>query len=114
MCENRTSIPFLYTSLSIENGRIESDLYRKNTERNQYLLPSSCHPKATTAAIPYSLSLRIIRICTKPENQGKRLADLKELLLARNYSEDLIYRTILKAKIPKKGGITQDQKESIR
>ena len=57
MCENRTSIPFLDTSLSIENGRIKIDLYRKKTDRNQYLLPSSCYPKATTRAIPYSLSL---------------------------------------------------------
>ena len=34
-CEPCDSIPFLYTSISIENGRIEVDLYKKETDRNQ-------------------------------------------------------------------------------
>ena len=73
-CEiKKKLIPFLDTSLSIEKGRIEMDVYRKRTDRNQYLLPSSCHPKTTTQAIPYSLSLRIFRICTKPEQRDERL-----------------------------------------
>ena len=91
------------TSLSIENGRIEIDLHRKKTDRNQYLLPSSCHPKTTTLAIPYSLSLRIIRICTKIENRDKRLAELRDLLIARDYPESLVTRAIERAKkIPRK------------
>ena len=61
-CPNKKSIPFLDTSLSIESGKIEVDLYRKETDHNQYLLPSSCHPKSTTTSIPYSVSLRIVRI----------------------------------------------------
>ena len=64
-CENRKSIQFLDTSISIENGKIEVDLYTKETDRNQYLLPSSCHPKSTAKSIPFSLSLRLIRIGTK-------------------------------------------------
>ena len=97
-CEEKYSIPSLDTSLSIENGRIEIDLHRKKTDRNQYLLPSSCHPKTTTLAIPYSLSLRIIRICTKIENRDKRLAELKDLLIARDYPENLVTRAIERAK----------------
>ena len=100
-CQPKTSIPFLDTLLSIKNGRIEIDLYKKPSDRNQYLLPFSCHPKSTTQAIPYSLSLRIVRICTKPESRDLRLAELKELLLAREYPESLINRSIEKArKIP--------------
>ena len=78
-CPPKKSIPFLDTLLSIENGRIEVDLYKKPSDRNQYLLPSSCHPKSTTQAIPYSLSLRIVRICTKPESRDLRRAELKDL-----------------------------------
>ena len=33
-CEEKQSIPFLDTSLSIENGRIEIDLHRKKTDRS--------------------------------------------------------------------------------
>ena len=70
-CEPCDSIPFLDTSISIEIGRIEVDLYKKENDRNQYLLPSSCHPKTTTQSIPYSLSLRIERICTKQRIETK-------------------------------------------
>ena len=76
---------------------------KKTMDRNQYLLPSSCHSKSTTKAIPYWLSLRIIRICTKPEFRDIRLSELKELLLARQYPESLIDRSIERArKIPRK------------
>ena len=84
-CEKKLSIPFLDTKLSIIEGRIDVDLYRKDTDRNQYLLPSSCHSKMTTASIPYSLSLRIVRICTNPSNRENRFSELKNLLLERGF-----------------------------
>ena len=59
-CEEKTSVPFLDTLCSIIDGRIDTDLFKKPTDRNQYLLPSSCHPKQTTMAIPKSLGLRIV------------------------------------------------------
>ena len=44
-CAEGNSIPFLDTSLEIKNGgKIVSDLYRKPSDRNKYLLPSSAHP----------------------------------------------------------------------
>ena len=97
-CENKTSIPFLDTSCSIENGKIVIDLYRKETDRNQYLLTSSCHPIGCTKNIPYSLGLRIVRVCTKPETRDKRMRELKELLLARDYPERLIDSALDKAR----------------
>ena len=45
----------------------------------------------------------VYNICTKPENRDKRLAELKELLLAREYPESLIDRAVERAKkIPRK------------
>ena len=77
-------------------------------------MPSSCHPKATTKSIPYSLSLRIVRICTKPETRDIRLTELKELLLARNYPESLIDRSIDKArKIPRKVALFKVKRKEI-
>ena len=77
-CDNKHSIPFLDTQCSIVEGQIEIDLYKKDTDRNQYILPSSCHPYNTTKYIPYSLGLRIIRICTSPENRDKNSPNLSE------------------------------------
>ena len=52
-----TSIPFLDVSVSLYNGTITTDLYTKPTDKHQYLLQSSCHPRHTKRAIPFSLAL---------------------------------------------------------
>ena len=114
-CDLRSFIPYLDTSLSIENGRIEVDLLKKATDRNQYLLPTSCHPKSTTKNLPYSCALRIVRICTKNENRDKRLIELKEMLMKRNYNEGILDRAIEKArKTPRKYALRQIKQEQIK
>ena len=92
-CEKQQSIPFLDVSCRIESGKIETNLHRKDTDRNMYLLPSSCHPPSCTKNIPFSLSLRIVRICSKPEYREEQFLNLKELMVNRGYSE----RTLLAA-----------------
>ena len=76
-CLETESIQFLDTSCSIVEKRIKVDLFRKKTDRNQYLLTSSCHPVQTTKNIPYSLGLRIVRTCTELTERDQRLAELK-------------------------------------
>ena len=83
-------------------GTILTDLYRKETDRNQYLLPSSCHPAHTTKNIPYSLALRIVRICSLPDDREKRFSELKNLLLSRDYKSGVIDYAIGRArKVPR-------------
>ena len=96
-CEELKAIPFLDTLCSIEKGKIEIDLYKKSTDKNQYLLLNSCHPKAVTKSIPFSLSLRIVRICTKFENRVIRLKQLKSLLKDRGYPDRVIDPAIERA-----------------
>ena len=91
-----------------EKGKIEVDLYRKDTDRNQYLLPSSCHNKSVTKSIPFSLSLRIVRTCTIPINREKRFSDLKERLLHRGYSITLVESALERARqIPRERGFKE-------
>ena len=82
-CTQQSSIPFLDVSCSIQDGRIETDLHRKETDRNMYLLPSSCHPPSCTKNIPFSLCLKIVRICSKPEYRERQFSNLKELMESR-------------------------------
>ena len=86
-CCTGNSLPFLDTSCSIRDGKIIVDLHRKPTDRNQYLLPSSCHPAHVTKNIPFSLAYRIVRICSEQETRDKRLEELKQLLLDRGYKK---------------------------
>ena len=97
-CTPSESLAFLDTSCSIKNGKIIVDLYRKPTDRNQYLLTSSCHPAHVTNNIPFSLAYRIIRICSEPEQRDQRLSELKELLISRKYKPKIIDAAIEKAK----------------
>ena len=46
-CYSSRAIPFLDTLVSIQDGKLVTDLYRKPTDRCMYLLPSSCHPTHT-------------------------------------------------------------------
>ena len=80
---SQNSIQFLDTSISIEGGRIEPDLFKKETDRNQYLLRESCHPNSVTASILFSRGLRITRICSNKEIRNTRLEELSTVLLER-------------------------------
>ena len=97
-CETLSCIPFLDTLCSIKDGKVETELYRKETDRNQYLLPSSCHPKQKTRSIQFSLATRIIRICSSPDKREVELEKLRMLLLERNYKIENINSAIEKAK----------------
>ena len=97
-CEPLSSLPYLDTSCSIKNGQIITDLYRKPTDRNRYLLPDSCHPLSNIENIPLSLAIRITRICVEKESRDLRYSELKDMLMARNYPEGIINAAIKKAR----------------
>jgi hypothetical protein len=112
-CAIKKSISYLDTSCSIQNGKIEIDLFRKECDRNQYLLPSSIHPGSVTKNIPFSLSLRIVRTCTNDKVRDSRLMELKNMLLSRSYPERLIQSAIDRAKnIPRKMALKKAYKKN--
>ena len=91
-----------------------NDLYRKETDRNQYLLPSSCHPTHVTQNIPFSLALRIVRICTFSTDREKRFSELKDLLISRDYKSKIIDSAIERARnIPRNEALKKVHKEKI-
>ena len=77
---SHTSIPFLDVNVLLEDGKITTDLYTKPTYEHQYLLHSSCHPSYTKTAIPFSLALRLRRICSPDETFKRRTDELKSFL----------------------------------
>ena len=114
-CEPLQSIPFLDTLCTIKNGRIETDLYKKKTDRNQYLLPTSCHPAQTNTAIPISLSMIIVRICSDPNLRDLRLNELMAQLLDRGYSKLKVQAAIDRARsIPRVKALRKVIKKQIK
>ena len=53
-------------------------------------MTTSCHPPHTTKNIPFSLALRIVRICTDTDSQDLRLGELRDMLRSRDYGPGLI------------------------
>ena len=84
-----TSIPFLDVNVSLRNGKIVTDLYK-----HQYLLHSSCHPIHTKRAIPFSLALRLRRICSTNETFTLRTNELIGYLQKRGYNRYFLQREI--------------------
>ena len=112
-CDSKEAIPFQDTSLSIKNRRKHTNLFRKETDRNQYLLPTSCHLVQCTRNVPYSLSLRIVRICSDKEQREIRFLELKHLLLNRGYKERMIETAIDRARqIPRKIALRKVKKRN--
>ena len=92
------STTFLDTEVTIDsNNNITTDLYKKETDRVQYLLPTSCHPSHIFNNIPFSLALRLVRICSNEDRLKQRMTELKEMLLSRQYNRNVVNAAILKA-----------------
>ena len=85
--------------VSITDGIIETDLYMKPTDSHEYLLSSSCHPFYCKKGIPYSQALRLNRICSNNEFFDKRCNDLEKYLLERGYSEKMVRKEMLRARV---------------
>ena len=93
------STTFLDTVITIKNGTLTTDLYRKPTDKVQYLLPTSCHPSHIFSNIPYSLALRLVRICSTPACLNQRLHELSVMLQSRNYNTNIVKAAIQKASL---------------
>ena len=88
------SLPFLDVQVHLNNNQIQTDLHTKPTDKHQYLLKSSCHPTHTKRTIPFSLALRLRRICSTDHFFNKRCYELINYLALRGYSRRLLKREV--------------------
>ena len=110
------SVIFLDTIISIsDDGFIKTDLYVKPGRKCNYLLPSSCHPKHITQNIPFSLALRLKRICSDNVDFLKQLDILKTTLLSRGYRRNFVSEAFEKVKvIERKNALQRTEKEVVK
>ena len=88
---DKNSCNFLDIQITITDGMISTDLYRKETDKPSALLPSSAQPGHITKNIVYSMGFRLLRICSTEETFEYRLEELKNnFLIPRNYKPSLI------------------------
>ena len=75
------TLPFLDVQVHLINNHIQTDLHTKPKDKHHYLPKTSCHPNHTKTAIPFSLFLRIRRICSTETFFGQRSRELIEYVL---------------------------------
>jgi hypothetical protein len=109
---SKKKIEFLDLEISIENGRIETNLYVKPSNLQLFLDYSSNHPKHCKEGIVYSQALRVIERCSKVEDLEKNLDVLAQKLLERNYPETLIEEKFKKAKSKNRNEILKNRKKN--
>ena len=78
---------FLDTKSSLVGETISVDLYTKPKDTHQYLLPTSCHPKHYCKNVPYSLALRLRRICSDSDTFESRASELTDHVCKRGYQK---------------------------
>ena len=89
--------PFLDVMVQNKDGRLETDIYYKETDSKQYLLFTSCHPRHTKQSIPYNLARRLRTIISEQNTLEIRLNELKSFLLTQKYPKKLIQSVIDRA-----------------
>ena len=92
-------IAFLDTTTYITpDGDLKHTLYCKPTDKHNYLLFDSCHPKHTQRGIPYSQFLRLRTICTDLSEFDKHAIYIGSHFARRDYPPDLIEENLLRAR----------------
>ena len=96
---SKSHISFLDVTVSLDNkNKISMDLFVKSTDTHQYLLHTSCHPSHIKKSIPFSLALRIHRICSTTEKFKQRTNELlHEFLCKRGHRRQYVQSQINKA-----------------
>jgi len=79
---------FLDTKSHIEGSQLVKDLYSKPTDSHRYLLQTSCQPRHCCKNIPYSLALRIRRICSQEADYERRTHKLSSHLCGQGHYQN--------------------------
>lgn len=95
---SQDTINFLDVTLQVQGNSLATTVYRKPTDRQQYLHFDSNHPRHCKVGIPYSQAYRYRRICSDIQEFERTSITLKETLLNQKYPEEIIDDAINRAR----------------
>lgn len=91
-------VEFLDLVISINNNKMETNLYIKPSNKQLYLDFLSNHPDHCKEGVIFGQALRVIERCSNKEDADTHLENLKNKLKIRNYPEKLIHSKFGKAR----------------
>ena len=108
-----THLPFLDVLVLKSGNSIDTDIFHKVTDSQQYLNFNSCHPKHTKINIPFSLARRLCTIVSDETLLPARLKELSQTLTKRKYPSEVINAGIKRAiSIPRAKLLDVNNKET--
>ena len=81
-----------------QSGKLETKLYRKESDRQAYLHRKSEHPESLKRSIPFSQALRLRRICSTNNEFQDSCDKLRNKLIERGYKQQEINEGIERTK----------------
>ena len=88
---SKGKIEFLDTSVYKDhNNRLQTTLYKKPTDVQNYLHAKSAHPLPLEKTIPYSEALRIKRVGSAFDEYKKHSNDLVKRFMEKGYKKNII------------------------
>ena len=81
-----------------QSGKLETKLYRKESDRQAYLHRKSEHPESLKRSIPFSQALRLRRICSTNNEFQDSCDKLRIKLIERGYKQQEINEGIERTK----------------
>ena len=87
---SKKSIAFLDLDVSLYNGRLESTVHVKPTDRHHCLHYLSSHPEHTRRSIVFSQTSLVSRICSHEKDFRDHCLQMRSWFVRRKYPEKLI------------------------
>ncbi|CAJ0922858.1 unnamed protein product [Ranitomeya imitator] len=85
LTHSMTQVQFLDTLVYKEMGRLRTDIFVKETDRNSLLMFDSNHPRSMVNSLPWSQLLRVRRIVSDEDKVNLRLDEMCSKFLQRGY-----------------------------
>ena len=79
----------------MKNNKLYTKIYRKETDRQNFLHINSENPISLKSSILYSQVLRVKRTCSTIENFKLFCSELKQKFIEKGYKSDLLDKHIL-------------------
>ena len=109
---SQTKIEFLDVLVYKDhNNMLQITIYRKQTDRQNYLEARSEHPKLLKDSIPYSQALRIKRICSSQQEFLSHTAKMINQFQKRGHDRSLIEQQINKANLQERKQLLKEKKK---
>ena len=89
---------FLYLKVKLKQGKIETDLHVKSTDRHQYLHYTSSHSEHTKRSIVFSQSLKISGLRSQAQDFRKHTTEMRSWFYKRGYPKGLVEKEMGKVK----------------